>query len=80
MMAESRSPPRPPAQRLVLQLVETNAYAGQPVTAQVLMAGPVSNLVQGLQSVKLNGDGFLVDQSVARQIITPATKSRVRVR
>jgi hypothetical protein len=62
---------RPPGQRLVLQLSETNAYAGQPVVARILMPGLVSNLVQGLQSVKLNGEGILVDQSVARQFITP---------
>jgi len=58
------------AQRLVLQLSETNAYAGQPLAARVLMPGSISNVVQGLQSVKLNGDGFLVDQSVTRQSIT----------
>jgi hypothetical protein len=58
----------PPPQRLILELSETNAYAGQPVAARVMMQASVSNLVQGLQQVKLNGDGFLVDQGVARQI------------
>lgn len=60
----------PTAQRLVLQMSETNAYAGQPLAARVLMPGSISNVVQGLQNVKLNGDGFLVDQSVTRQSIT----------
>lgn len=65
--------PAPTWQRLVLQLAETNAYAGQPLTARIMMPGSVSNLVQGLQGAKLNGDGILVDQGAVRQVITPVT-------
>jgi len=65
------APSLPTGQRLVLELATTNAYAGQPVTARILMPGSVSNLIQGLQSVKLNGEGILVDQSAVRQVITP---------
>jgi hypothetical protein len=61
----------PPGQRLLLQISETNAYAGQPVTARILMPGSTSNHFQGLQNVKLNGDGILVDQSAVRQVIAP---------
>ncbi len=60
-----------PAQRLILELSDTNAYAGQPLAARVLMPASASNIVQGLQQVKLNGEGFLVDQGVARQVIRP---------
>jgi hypothetical protein len=60
----------PPALQLDLELSETNAYAGQPVGVRVLMPASVSNVVQGLQHVRLNGDGILVDQALARQSIT----------
>jgi len=57
----------PPAQRLILELSDANAYAGQPVAVRVRLQVPGSNTLQTLQHVKLNGDGFLVDQGVARQ-------------
>jgi hypothetical protein len=60
----------PPALQLHLELSETNAYAGQPVGVRVLMPAAVSNVVQGLAQMRLNGDGILVDQGVARQSIT----------
>jgi hypothetical protein len=60
----------PPALQLNLELSETNAYAGQPLGVRVLMPASVSNVVQGLQHVRLDGDGILVDQGVARQSIT----------
>jgi len=71
VVSQEAAVPPPPGQRLVLQISETNAYAGQPVAARILMPGSVSNLVQGLQSVKLNGDGILVDQSAVRQVFAP---------
>ena len=60
----------PPALQLDLELSETNAYAGQPVAVRVLMPASASNVVQGLQHLRLSGDGILVDQGVARQSIT----------
>jgi hypothetical protein len=60
----------PPAVELGLELSETNAYSGQPVGVRVLMPASLSNVVQGLQHVRLNGDGILVDQGLARQSIT----------
>jgi len=71
VVSQDTAVPPPPGQRLVLQISETNAYAGQPVAARILIPGSVSNLVQGLQSVKLNGDGILVDQSAVRQVFAP---------
>jgi hypothetical protein len=58
-----------PALQLHFELAETNVYAGQPVNARVLLPASVSNVVQVLQQVRLNGDGFLVDQGLARQSI-----------
>jgi hypothetical protein len=60
----------PPALQLQLELSETNAYAGQAVGVRVLMPAAISNVVQGLAQMRLNGDGILVDQGVARQSIT----------
>lgn len=64
-------PAAPPAPRLYLELAETNAYCGQPVTVRVLMPATRGNAIQVLSQVQINGDGVLVDQGSVRQRITP---------
>lgn len=66
----SQLPPGlPPPLRLYLELSETNAYCGQPVKVQIFMPSVRGNVIQTLNSVQLNGDGILLDQSGARQRI-----------
>jgi len=59
----------PPAQRLFLELAETNAFCGQPIRVRVLMPSAAGNAIQALTQVQINGDGVLVDQTSVRQRI-----------
>jgi hypothetical protein len=56
-------------QSLQIQLTETNLYVGQPVKVRVQMRASASNVIQGIQDMRFNGEGFLVDQGTARQMI-----------
>lgn len=56
-----------PAQRLKVEVAETNLYVGQPVRVRVLSPGSAAGLVQSLTQVQLTGQGFVVDQSAMRQ-------------
>ncbi len=56
-----------PAQRLALELDNTNLYAGQSVRARVSLSAPNGGPAQGLMQVQLTGEGFVVDQSSVRQ-------------
>ena len=53
---------RPRPRRVYLELAETNAYCGQPVTVRVLIPATRGNAIQVLSQVQINGDGVLVDQ------------------
>jgi hypothetical protein len=62
-------PRLPPPLRLFLELGDTNAYAGQPISVRVFMPSVGGNILQALQQVQINGDGVLVDQTSVRQRI-----------
>ncbi len=64
----SPAPAHAPPLRLFVEVARTNVYVGQPVNVRVVMPA-LSNQVQVLADLRLNGDGFLVDQGIARQII-----------
>jgi hypothetical protein len=55
--------------RLFLELAETNAYSGQPISVRVFMPSVGGNILQALQQMQINGDGILVDQTSVRQRI-----------
>lgn len=63
------SPNLPKAQRLHLELTETNIYVGQPAKVRVYLPAGANNRVQTLSQVQINGDGVLVDQTSVRQRI-----------
>jgi len=58
-----------PAERVTLELPLTNLFAGQPVTARILLPGTPAGAVQGLGAPQLCGSGILVDLGGARQRI-----------
>jgi hypothetical protein len=60
----------PPVATLQFEPAQTNVYVGQPVSFRVLLRSGTGNVAQGVQDLKLNGDGFLVDLAAARQSIT----------
>jgi hypothetical protein len=62
----------PPAQQLVLEVSDTNAFIGQPLRARVLLPASPSNTIEALQEVQLNGDGFMSDRTTMRQAIKMA--------
>ena len=66
----SADAPAAPPQLLSLELGRTNCYVGQPVPVRVLLK--TGTIVQSLQEMKLNGEGFLVDFANARQSIAGA--------
>jgi hypothetical protein len=65
-----------PARRLRVEVPGTNLYAGQPVRARVIYAGPPGSPVQGLAQVQLTGQGFIVDQSAVQQRISNVPRGR----
>lgn len=73
------NPAMPPPLQLNVELTETNIYAGQPVKLRVLLPSSGPNMVLGLAHMRLNGDGFLVDQATARQSIVSTSRSGVQV-
>lgn len=60
-----------PMQRLMVELSETNAYCGQPITVRVLLPSSGGNAIQALMQVQINGDGLMIDQASVRQRIQP---------
>lgn len=73
------NPTLPPPLQLKLELTETNIYAGQPVRLRVLLPSTGPNAVLGLAHMRLNGDGFLVDQATARQSIVSTLRNGQQV-
>ena len=63
-----------PALGLVLELSETNLYAGQAVKARVVPGPSSAGQFQTLMQVQINGDGLLVDQGAARQRVGPVAR------
>jgi hypothetical protein len=55
---------------LDVEVLSSNVYSAQPVTVRVLMRSGAANVMQGLSSLRLMGDGFLVDQGTARHTIS----------
>lgn len=66
-VSESALPTVP--QSLQVEFVRTNVYIGEPVTVRVIMRAAAANVIQGIQDLRLNGEGFLWDQTAARQSI-----------
>jgi hypothetical protein len=54
-----------PVTRLVLDVSSTNLFVGQPLPVRVLLPASSAGMIQGLQQVQLNGEGFVVDQGAA---------------
>ncbi|HXP60809.1 MAG TPA: BatD family protein [Dongiaceae bacterium] len=63
-----------PAQGLVLEVPETNLYAGQAIKVRVLLGPSASGQLQTLMQVQLNGEGVLVDQAAGRQQVGPVRR------
>src|SRR5258706_3624899 len=55
------------SQHLELEIAQTNLFAGQPTTARIILPTLPTGIVQGLAQLQLTGEGFLVDQTTARQ-------------
>jgi hypothetical protein len=68
-------PTVPPAQRLLLDLPDTNLFAGETIRARIVLPGSERGVVQGLAQVQLTGDGWLVDQGSARPRIEPLRRN-----
>ncbi|HEX5222765.1 MAG TPA: hypothetical protein VFZ59_24630 [Verrucomicrobiae bacterium] len=56
------------ARQLVVQAERTNLYVGEQVTVQVLLPA-VSNNVESVREIQINGDGLFVDKGAIRQTI-----------
>ena len=63
-----------PAQGLVLEMPETNLYAGQAIKVRVLLGPSASGQLQTLMQPQINGEGVLVDQAAARQQVGPVRR------
>lgn len=63
------NPAARPAQRLYLELAQTNAFSGEPIGVRIFLPSTGSNMIQALTQVQINGDGLLVDQTSVRQRI-----------
>ena len=61
------SAPATSAQRLSVEVVGTNVYVGQPVSVRVISPAGPGGLLLGLSQVQIIGEGFIVDQTAARQ-------------
>jgi hypothetical protein len=59
--------------QLDLEIAATNVYLGQAINVRVLLRSSTPNVVSGLMNVRLNGDGFMVDQSAWRQNMGPVS-------
>lgn len=55
------------ARQLVVIPSATNLYVGEPLAIQVLLPASVSNTVEAVREVQINGDGLLVDKNAIRQ-------------
>jgi len=73
------APAPPPAARLVIEPGPTNVFTGQPVPVRVVMAASVGNMIPGMTQMKINGDGFLTDNSGARQSISMQPRNGTNV-
>ena len=71
-VAPAHSPVPPPGRRLTAELLASNIFVGQSVSVRVMMPPSPVNAPQRLAQVKLTGEGFLVDHTVARQSVTVA--------
>jgi hypothetical protein len=56
------------ARQLVVRASKTNVFVGEPLTVQVLLPA-LSNSVESVREIQINGDGLLVDKSAIRQTI-----------
>lgn len=68
----ANSPVPPPGRRLTAELLSSNIFVGQSVGVRVVIPPSPAHAPQRLAQVKLTGDGFLVDHTVARQSVTVA--------
>jgi hypothetical protein len=73
-VAASPPPGVAPAPELVLELAETNLYAGQPVKARLVLGPSPTGQLRGLTQVQINGEGVLVDEGAARQQVGPVRR------
>jgi hypothetical protein len=53
--------------RLLLEVGATNVFAGQSIPVRVLAPGTTNGIVQALQQVQFNGDGFMADPNSMQQ-------------
>jgi len=56
-----------PPQQLILEVLTTNLFVGQPANVRILLPASAAGMVQGLTQVQLIGQGFIMDQGAARQ-------------
>jgi hypothetical protein len=62
--------PQPAQPRhLITEPSKTNVFVGERIDVQVMSPASVSNTVEMVSQVQINGDGFLVDRNTARQTI-----------
>jgi len=66
------TPPKPPSPvlHLALEFAETNLFVGQPIRARASLPGSAGVFSQGLPPVQFTGQGVLVDQAAASQMVT----------
>jgi len=65
--------PVPTTPEVRLELSSTNPFVGQTVKAKVIMPATPEGIVQSLTMIKLDGEGFISDQTSARQRVAPLT-------
>jgi hypothetical protein len=68
-LSVTASAPSQTPQMLSLEMSDTNYYVGQPIKVVARLKGLPGNIVHGIQELRINGEGFLVDLAGARQSI-----------
>jgi hypothetical protein len=61
--------PREPLRQLLLATSATNVFVGESFNVNVRLPATPQNGVEGVSQMQINGDGFIVDKSAARQTI-----------
>jgi len=60
-----------PTPEIRLEFSTTNPFVGQPINARVILEGDANGVVRTLAQIKLLGEGFMTDQTQARQRVAP---------
>jgi len=74
VVTASPPPTVPPAPRLLLDILSTNLFVGQPVRVRVMLPSGASGQIQTLAQVQITGESLLVDQGTTRQQISPVVR------